>query len=139
MTDAPERIWAHPTERVPMSVAEGRKGRWKRGKWKDHDSNAHGDVEYIRADVAGKHVEFWRDLGERKDLHGWQPIETAPKDGTLILVYGKGEYWAGQAVVAWSDFMEEWLGTIGDAAGWARIFHGDTQPTDWQPLPEPPK
>lgn len=46
----PERIWAHPTERCPVSRD------WQRGKWKDHDSGASGDVEYIRADTVAEMI-----------------------------------------------------------------------------------
>ena len=48
---APERIWAHPTERGPIS------GEWKRGKWKGHDSGASGDIEYIRADTVAEMIQ----------------------------------------------------------------------------------
>ena len=44
--NAPDRIFTHPTERCPVSKV------WMRGKWKDHDSGASGDVEYIRRDPA---------------------------------------------------------------------------------------
>ncbi len=37
----------------------------------------------------------------------WQPIETAPKDGTLILTYSK-DYRAEYSVSYWCQFDEEW-------------------------------
>lgn len=60
----------------------------------------------------------------RKD--GWQPIETAPKDGTKVLVYT--EY--GRTFVAawWEDYDD-----------WRYHYEGYvTKPTHWMPLPEPP-
>lgn len=50
---APERIFCHPTERQPVPSNEKSNAKWLRGKWKDHDSGASGDVEYIRADLVG--------------------------------------------------------------------------------------
>jgi hypothetical protein len=66
----------------------------------------------------------------------WQPIETAPRDGTPILAREKG---AGPAVymmcTMWSGSeLEGWR--IPGARGWtnARWFH----PTHWMHLPPPP-
>jgi hypothetical protein len=66
----------------------------------------------------------------------WQPIETAPRDGTPILAREKG---AGPAVymmcAMWSGSeLEGWR--IPGARGWtnARWFH----PTHWMHLPPPP-
>jgi hypothetical protein len=76
----------------------------------------------------------------------WQPIETAPKDGREVLLFG---IWAGEihglnadptiAVGAWqggkSDYQGDdfWALTGGDVyACWMR-------PTHWMPLPEPPQ
>lgn len=53
----------------------------------------------------------------------WRPIETAPKDGTTILVFHNGSMWT----VLWSD-VQEWH----DAND-----YGYT-PTHWMPLPKPP-
>jgi hypothetical protein len=57
----------------------------------------------------------------------WQPIETAPQDGTDILV------WDGEvcATCYWSEH------------GWSlTVTYGDEDdvvfPTHWQPLPAPP-
>lgn len=61
----------------------------------------------------------------------WQPIETAPKDGTSIIVYcrfgGRHDY----AVVI--RRREEWMVDTED--GWLSI---DFYPTHWMTLPEPP-
>lgn len=62
----------------------------------------------------------------------WQPIETAPTDGTPILAFmptyyqGKG----GQAVVLWMDYS--------DRPGWYSAVASIHEPTHWQPLPAPP-
>ena len=59
----------------------------------------------------------------------WQPIETAPKDGTAILVYTCNE---GFYVVSYDDIF---------SAPWrVRNDEGlnEDQPTHWMPLPEPP-
>jgi hypothetical protein len=63
----------------------------------------------------------------------WQPIETAPKDGTRILVFEK--IWPEIVVAEWDE------GT-GHHPGW-RVYPNteslDTcDPTHWMPLPEPP-
>jgi hypothetical protein len=63
------------------------------------------------------------------DVHGWQPIETAPKDGTPILGFmpkyfrGKG----GQSVILWLD-ME-----------WSDMGAHGCDPSHWMPLPRPPE
>lgn len=55
----------------------------------------------------------------------WQPIETAPKDGTSVLVYEGGH----QAVVFW----------LGGSAGWSDGEHVKLSPTHWMPLPPEPE
>lgn len=62
----------------------------------------------------------------------WQPIETAPKDGTVVLVWGTHNRCPGNPrhpyPARWSNGW--WL-----AEGNAGIDYG----THWMPLPEPPK
>lgn len=76
----------------------------------------------------------------------WQPIETAPKDGTRVLVYGTyqwEDYLDRQqtgAVTAYyiaADFWDD------EDIGWVLIstnpYRDRAQPTHWMPLPEPPR
>lgn len=80
---------------------------------------------------------------------GWQPIETAPKDGTRILSTG------GRPDLHYDDFPETapppeavviWWNDNGqfDPAGWRFCsydsgYYGDWEdPTHWMPLPAPP-
>ena len=75
----------------------------------------------------------------------WQPIETAPKDGTPILVFDVSEHYGdaprGQTVMvvryrAYSpnDYRAPggtWEAPYGPCSA--------DNPTHWMPLPEPPK
>ena len=82
----------------------------------------------------------------------WQPIETAPKDGTEILVYkdmatvpvihiawyrNKEEWEAsGQYCGGW-DTLEEWEGWWSYTEG--SVSQSKIEPTHWMPLMELPK
>lgn len=61
----------------------------------------------------------------------WQPIETAPKDGTPVILLREGKsvvaYWGGQYGSRWC--MDEWIAAYGL----------DQHPTHWLPLPDPPR
>jgi hypothetical protein len=57
----------------------------------------------------------------------WQPIETAPKDGTEILTYREAGL---MAVAVWDPFWKGWICV--DGAALMAVTH-------WQPLPEPPR
>ena len=61
----------------------------------------------------------------------WQPIETAPKDGTAILV-SEGRF---THCVEWNDEYE-WWAVDDNKLGPFRLR--GTAPTHWQPLPPPP-
>jgi hypothetical protein len=62
---------------------------------------------------------------------GWQPIETAPRDGTEILFWVAPEMSEGWAEVG------HWFETAHD--GWWVAHTIERKPTHWMPLPEPPK
>lgn len=61
----------------------------------------------------------------------WQPIETAPKDGTSVLVVGAYGY----------VLMARWKEMTRVPSRWESYGLGAIrfEPTHWMPLPEPPK
>jgi len=69
----------------------------------------------------------------------WQPIETAPKDGTSVLLYG---IWSGEvhghdneySILQASFSFKYWL-VEGGEYYCAYVLN----PTHWMPLPAPPK
>ena len=60
-------------------------------------------------------------------MNEWQPMETAPKDGTEILLCSMFD----MAVCYWRDdnVMQEWTWGCGNVY---------SNPRYWMPLPEPP-
>lgn len=67
----------------------------------------------------------------------WRPIETAPKDGTIVLVFAISE---GDPYDRPSTIAEAWWGCGGETlTHWAGIgltaWH---RPTHWIPIPPPP-
>ena len=66
----------------------------------------------------------------------WQPIETAPKDSTIVLLYGLCVDWAS-AGVTMGYFNEDYGWRSQETDGYNDPFL--LQPTHWMPLPEPPK
>ena len=66
----------------------------------------------------------------------WQPIETAPKDGTKVLVWSNSNVWNEPDVAYWGRSNP--LNQPAWAGGHCRVSHID-QPTHWMPLPPPPK
>lgn len=83
-------------------------------------------------------VQSVQELGDEvKRLRGggWRPIETAPKDGTEILVALCGGEWATSLMVVSYDADQPdfpWI-TLDGGQG----YHKDA-PTHWMPLPPPP-
>ena len=100
----------------------------------DHIDSLKDEVEYHKADA-----KKWALQALRFDK--WQPIETAPKDGTRILVTGgtfrrededeKRPAWT--AIVWWDSDQRVWWG--GYLAQDVGVWY---EPTHWMPLPEPP-
>lgn len=69
-----------------------------------------------------------------QETTGWQPIETAPKDGTWVMLGRAGRM---PEVGSWengSPWLDGWFcgGERSDSYG------PDFDPTHWMPLPEPP-
>lgn len=86
------------------------------------------------------YAEGRKDEAESGD---WQPIATAPKDGTPILIYASGEvhagYWAGDGGGAKVDVADDtypWL-VFYKGTGGLNAYMTD-KPTHWMPLPTAP-
>jgi len=81
----------------------------------------------------------------------WQPIETAPKDGTPIILFG-GRVTAGHWEAERWPVSAEYHGSTGEYLGQFETgecieawwysedggFDSESQPTHWMPLPPPP-
>ena len=62
--------------------------------------------------------------------YNWQPIETAPKDGNLILAAtSNATNWKGFFVVYWSAWDKDWAYSVDRVA--YKVTH-------WMSLPAPP-
>lgn len=62
----------------------------------------------------------------------WQPIETAPKDGTWILVSHPAWTDGKWEIAQWSQYSECWQ-------TYDTGLTGLMPPTHWMPLPSPPE
>lgn len=78
-------------------------------------------------------------------MSDWQPIETAPKDGTPVLVW---EYYTGISVADWGETSVYSDRKRGKGMDWCvgqccdendRNIRHTVEPTHWMPLPEAPK
>jgi hypothetical protein len=109
MTEAPERIWVNldDCEDGCCPVEDGLDGD---GKF----FRAATSTRYIRADLVPQ----------------WQPIETAPKDGTWVLVWS----YSRVAVSFFCEKENEWCSDWQDY----QEHYNNESPTHWMPLPAPP-
>jgi hypothetical protein len=70
----------------------------------------------------------------------WQPIETAPRDGTKVLLFFPR--WKDGRVIGSYDVVEQFRNGKREfrTEKWSLPFFvvGEHEPTHWVPLPEPP-
>ncbi len=71
-------------------------------------------------------------------MSDWQPIETAPKDGSDLLI-SDGKTVSQGGWISQIDQGADYEGqSCAPSAGWWSV-NCDTNPTHWMPMPEPPK
>ncbi len=64
----------------------------------------------------------------------WQPISTAPKDGTQVLAFARGDHMPEfYGVAQWAEANPDFPRTV---AGW--FWPYAIRPTHWMPLPPAP-
>ena len=82
------------------------------------------------------------DSANKAEVPAWQPIETAPKDGSFILAMDHdGDVYKTQ----WTDDVYKFQGGSGGNEGWFSGNYADLwgdsplmdYPTHWQPVPKP--
>lgn len=79
-------------------------------------------------------------------MNDWQPIKTAPKDGTPIDVWVPGEFAERWCDVAWAKSRHQCISQYCDSCpadldvyGWRDPLSDERlEPTHWMPRPEGP-
>ena len=126
---------------VPCAVAYRLMAEHKTAE--ERAEKAEADLKYMNEartlDLADHQTKI-KEMAERirkaeaeRDAARWQPIETAPRDGTLI------DLWAGERIAncAWNVPSKCWAERVGAGFGgkhWAVV----NNPTHWMPLPAAP-
>lgn len=78
---------------------------------------------------AGPAIELGQYTDVDPDAPVWRSIETAPKDGTIIIVW-----WPCDPPGNWKMRLASWFADAWDDVGDRSELH----PTHWMPLPDPP-
>lgn len=81
-----------------------------------------------REDEAEAVEAVYKELNELRERCEWRPIESAPKDGTRVLLY-RDLWMESMGVCFWDGVQCEWRPVNGSC------FPGSSH---WMPLPEPP-
>ena len=69
-------------------------------------------------------------VADRKNLHGWQPIATAPKDWSDVLLHDPN--YPDDARTVFEGLFDK------NAEQWRDAKNQRVEPTHWMPLPLPP-
>ena len=87
-------------------------------------------------------AETAREAAELARSVEWQPIETAPRDGTRILAmirwsWSDGTDGGAQDVIYWYAGGKFWV--CGTPMNYVQGLDEGVEPTHWMPLPDPPR
>ena len=148
--------WVKVSERLPMPNAEVL--LWRDSWGQALIGSRFADCWFERGVMERKLATptHWKPMleGPDEDLGGvtmsdWRPIETAPRDGTLLLLLcgGEDDDFATEDDVVWRtigqnnfdhDENDEW-----QMAGWCwshdHFTEGNGTPVKWMPMPEAPR
>lgn len=119
---------------LDRAVGEDRKAGWTLpvgdlSEIKQHVYREDGEVVSLEAvEIIALEVER-RILSSLTASPGWQPIETAPRDGAVFLALEDGEYYG----CARSECGDFWVGYCGQPVVYT------LEPTHWMPLPAAPE
>jgi hypothetical protein len=74
----------------------------------------------------------------------WMPIDTAPRDGTRIMLYTPPSYvclavWRDKAAFARNETGSGWEVWNNDDDSWYSFSLEPEEPTHWMPIPTPPQ
>lgn len=117
-------------------------GQWM--NWREcHQSryaNRERDAAFVNGRVQSRPLYTHPSKGEGNVGGGWQPIFTAPKDGTPVDLWGinhlRWDKGRERIVnVKWGP-VSNWMGQERD--DWQHGRGDDFEPTHWMPLPAPP-
>lgn len=110
-------------------VYAGNKCLVRKGKHIDHEA-AWDDAVYFIIAAANFMDEHEATIRAALSEPEWQPISTAPRDGTPVLVYAP--YGGGFITQSY------WKAMPNNGHMWV-VDCGEICPTHWMPLPSPPK
>jgi hypothetical protein len=98
--------------------------------WADDNSDLHwlDKAAKIQRALLQFATQIESQIRPQSAVQGWQPIETAPKDGIPIIL--------GWPKMALGGYWAEWRGTWTTAHG---EYVGENEPTHWMPLPDAPQ
>ena len=89
-------------------------------------------LRLIKAGIYKTHGddEALAEAADALDRMAWRPIETAPRDGTTVLIFGPHQF-----KCFYLESCEFWKNKL-----WPVVWMtGYGEPTHWMPLPPPPE
>lgn len=124
---------------LPASVEETLKTRAARWLAQEFHPTGHHHAAFVEVTTTHRLiVDLQSALLASETQHQWQPIETAPKDGTDVLLWCAGAMEPSYALIAsWVDFKGEAPDGWCDAS--TGRYNDGCPPTHWMPLPSPPE
>jgi hypothetical protein len=87
-------------------------------------------LQHHMLEYHGVYIHDFDKPDEKPQFGQWQPIETAPKDGSDILLY---EVPAGKTHIGYFSPVTDM------SKKWGNHYGYGFDPSHWMPLPEPPK